>query len=80
MLTDIHQKLFTIALLAMIASAFFAGFLIGWLVWEDNNVVPLDKPDCELRKGYYTVISVSSKGITNCGITKSFYRNQETQE
>lgn len=73
-----------IAVILMVVLSFILGLIIGWMVWEDNNVTPLQKPDCELRKGYYTVVSFDKAGYVSCGLTKKLYHSlikpQETQE
>lgn len=73
-----------VAVILLVVLSFILGILIGWFVWEDNNVTPLTKPDCELRKGYYTVVSFDKTGYVSCGLTKKLYHTlvkpQETQE
>lgn len=60
--------------------AFTLGLLLGWLIWEDNNVTPITKPDCELRKGYYTVIHITNSGISECGLVKKMYAQPQDKE
>ena len=66
------DKLLALCLASCLAG-FIIGFALGWLTWEDNNVTPLEKPECEVRKGYYTVLNLTKNDKFECGLVKNMY-------